>query len=510
MSVEKLSYQDLIPMKFKHQDIIDEFWWKTASLMTQVDAWNWDFILPYTAVKTTDFEARNSKKLELEWSQIVRWSASGDEKSLVDALRTKKHVAPKSLNQGLHKRLDLSQPAKMQNRLEALMFDRWIGLDKIAEKLWIDTRGFEEKYDYKKALEDHFRDSEFGYPQPFFFWREEWQLEVKFSDDEIRELEYGNRDDNPIQNIISHSRSDSVIKTAIEWDGLDNYNWVQSTLIQPMNYNNTRWSIVEHPHIEWHYLLNLVSKNPSSEYEYIYQLLLDHKWNVVAQDFDGSASSKIPVSYEDIVKMKQRSRKVWFTPEQYSSQVELLFLNDNSISWEGHAFSKIPTSPVIQAQERAFLPFDFGNAIKPEKYHFNNFWVPKDWLKLRTINLNDGYENIDSSLFNDGIDSVYVLNEHNVNRESGSLGFIPNNMKAIIVPNWITVWGNSLEHNTYRYIVKAWVAIMLDSRYSIEEYWGNLHTWEQIKLSNNERVVWWRKGSGLSRKELFKQLRWED
>jgi len=477
-------------MNFKHQDIIDEFWWKTASLMTQVDAWNGDIVLPYTPVKTIDFESWNSKELDLQWSQIVRWSASWDERWLVDLIKTKLNVSPDVLNAWTIKRIDISKLPERQNYLELLMHHHNIGLERIAKALEIDTQDLDSKYSYQEALREYFRNSEFGYAQPFFICRTEGNLNIEFSEEEIRELEYGDVESNPIQEIIASSKGEGIKKFVKRWDGIQSYDWVQSTLIQPMNYNEVRWSIVEHPHIEWHYLLNLVEKSDSSTYEYIFQFLLNHKWEVIAKDFsDGLEPPSLRASFEDIVKMKQRSRKVWFIPEQYSSQVELLFLNDNSISWEGHDFSQIPTSPVIQAQERAFIPFDFENGVTPENYHFNNFWIPKEGLNLRVINLNDGYDKIDQSLFNDGLDSVYVLSEGNVNRKYGSLGFIPNNMKAVIIPDGASVHGNSLEHKTYQYIVKAWVAIMLDSRYHSHlperdiTNW-NLHTWENIRLTN--------------------------
>jgi len=460
-----------------YQPLIDDIWWKAASLIVQQEAWNEDLIIPPLVIKTQDAE---EWKFETPWDnrkKIVRGSASGDERGLVDSLVTLKNVDANSISSWLQKRVDINSINQSQwNPLALRMYQLWLWLREIADALWIDTsiEAVErilkwtapwydrpqreiDSWDLELLIDEHVQDSEVPYISPFLMTQK--PLWIEFSEEDRRILEYWNVSENPLLKVIHASRHESVVEHAKKWDGLMDYSWVSSVVVQDMVHGDTRGSIVEHPNMEWHHLINLIREKNG---RFISQFLVNHKWEIVSKE-ECLYPPEVPVTVEEILKMKVRSREAWFIDETHSSQVEFWF------QWETLKFF----------QERSFLPFDFNSNISPDNYDFNRFWNPEKHWKLRIVNLADS--DLDETIFTDGIPSVYIPTQGMIGRGFLLPGFFPNNMKAMLIwwvlmgwPNDINPWlesntsgANSIEHNTYRYILKAWSALMDKSDYRI-------------------------------------------
>ncbi len=489
------------PSCSSHQELIDDIWWKAASLVLQEKAWNEDLLMSLRLIRADEIESWN---FEDSWddkkSKILRGSASWDERWLVDAIHTKKGVKSSDLQLWIHKKVDTSQMNHEQwNPLAYTMYQNLLWLPEIARKLGIDVSHNSARKLYKKRqlwyyndtwevsssmmqllIEEHIKDSDVPYVSPFFM--SQAPLWIEFTEDDIHMLEYGESSNNPLFKILSHSRSSSVLEYAKRWDGLSNYSWLASAIIQDIANGkvrdsdeatrNTRGSVIEHPNLEWHYLVNIIREENG---RFISQFLVDKTWKIVGSEKPWLTleTDEVARVVDAIIKMKQRTREVWFIDESYSTQAEFWFQ-----SWDVKFF-----------QERRFLPFDYSWKQNTDNYSFNRFWNPEKLWELRVINLAD--IEMDSDLINDWIPSVYIPNFDMINR--GSLpNFYPNNMSAIFIWNRLkhwrndihpwelsaVAWWNSLEHNTYRYALRAWAVVMDKSNDAIP----NMKTWELIQL----------------------------
>lgn len=460
-----------------HQALINDIWWKAASLVVQRESWNEDLIIDPLVIKVQDTESWDFEAPSDNNKKIVRGSASGDERGLVDSLVTLKNVDARSISSGLQRRINIDEiDQSVWNPLALRMYQSWLWLQEIADALWIDSsveaieeilqrtapwynrpEGKINSWDLKLLIDEHVRDSEVPYISPFLMMQA--PLWIEFGDEDRRILEYGSLEENPLLRVINASRRDWVIEHAKRWDGLEDYTWVSSVVVQDMVHGNTRGSIIEHPNLEWHHLINLIREKDG---RFISQFLVNHKGEVVSKE-ESLFAPEVPVTVEEILHMKVRSRKAWFIDEAYSSQVEFGF------QWDSLKFF----------QERRFLPFDFRSDMGAEGYSFNRFGNPEQHGELRVVNLAD--PDLDPTIFTDWVPSVYIPTQGMIGRRVLFPGFFPNNMKAILIwgqliggPHDLNPWhqsntagANSIEHNTYRYILKAWSALMDKSDYRI-------------------------------------------
>lgn len=369
-----------------HQANIEKYGGKASSLLAQYDR-NPDLIFPFTLVEVDRWEAGEKPNFNFQARQIVRGSAIGDEKGLVDVIQTLKESSP-------------------------------------------------------------------------------GQLDIK------------------INAIIEQSRSEGV-KSYANWEGLMDYRGVSSLIVQPLNINQKRGSVVEHPNIEGHYLVNVVyNGSHTGRNGSINQYLVDENGKIISQLTFHTVEDEGLI--RDIVLMKKKSREAGFISEDMSSQVEFGLTQRGSFRYtpETYDYSTSLKTPVVFYQEREFLPFDFDTSINPDNYIFNQFGRVGPNTKLRVIKLGslnpvDGLE----ELCVDGVPSAYIFSDSCVSRPL-PLHFQPNNMSAVIIPaDFMTIGGKSLEHNMYRWVQKARLFLGTQNR----EY-STVQTGDIITISEDGKV----------------------
>lgn len=437
-----------------HQTNIIMYGGKAASLLAQYHAGNGGILLPFSIIRTNEWEAGQRYNFSYEHRQIVRGSTIGDHKGMVDVIPTLQYQSNVDLN---------GTPDRMTTITDE-QIGRWrqgeISMSRMAQ-LNDDNQ---EVYETNLAL---VRRNLEKYPRAGEYVAEKGKPSC-------------------IDDIIAQSRKPEVVLFANR-EGLANYQGVESVLIQPQNreqgYNLKRYrrgSVVEHPNIEGHYLINVYLKVESGNI-YIDQALVNAKGNIIAAESMGD-NSITPEIAKIIIQTKQRSRKAGFTPEERASQMEFLFL-DPSQDYEQnkYQFPANPANPILFAQERWFLPFAFDKRINPKRYLFNHFGkIPEEGLELRVVRVGDisGPDGWNRTILDDGTPSVYVMSSL-IRAESGvSLGFQPGNMVGFVVPRmdgeWIlTSQGNSLEHNTYRFAQQAQFSALclpVDGRNNYQHY----------------------------------------
>lgn len=303
-----------------HQQTIDRYGGKAASLLAQYNTGNVDFLFPFSIVEASEFERGNIPVFQFRNPQIVRGSARGDERGLVDVIRTYRHVPAANLNG----QVDLREA------------DRW-------------TR---EYINSNRVAGE--------------------------SDEDVVERLLRKNFVHPIDKIIFNSRSDEVLAYA-KWDGLENFSGASSVIIQPENNNRGSGSVVEHPNIRDHYLISYESHEHG--WSGFSQYLADADGNVVVWPTITDHSERY---IKSIVQMKKRSRQAGFVPQSHSSQVEFGFLSrSQDLESQLYDFKASPSNDAIFYQERAFLPFDFSLGLRPDSYRFNRFGrLPEQPLRV--------------------------------------------------------------------------------------------------------------------------------
>lgn len=436
------------------EELVQKYGGKAASLVMQYEAGNTDMLFPFTLVDAKDFET-NKPSFNFKNKQIARGSAAGDEKGLVDVISTEQNLNSEHLNDLWEYDYALFSPEL--HEVEDIRKGKNPYFDELKEQYDDLLKGKMTMGDYFKLIEE---------------------LGRKKAED------FGlTHNPSVIGDIIEQSKEQEVIDYA-RWEGLQDYDGVKFVIVQPQNqhrdeianyYVYKRGSIVEHPNIKDHYLINFVQiSNRIGEKDTdtcIFQVLADEQGRVIVSKGMDMGNDTI----KQIVDMKKRSREAGFIPSEYSSQVEFGFLGDQDLESEKYMFSTSPTNPVIFYQERRFLPFDFDEGIRPDNYKFNQFGrLPENGIELRVVKLG---EIADESVITDGVPSVYVFDDRSIH-QGLPLGFQPNNMHAMMVPGGIvTEAGNSLEHKTYRWVQKAKIS---DLTYA--EKYNNYTDGEIIKI----------------------------
>jgi len=93
----------------KYQWLIDDIWGKAESIVVQQEAWNEDLVIPPQVIKVDDIESGNFEVPSDDRNKkIVRGSASGDERWLVDMIQTLKNISPWDISAWIHKKKDIS------------------------------------------------------------------------------------------------------------------------------------------------------------------------------------------------------------------------------------------------------------------------------------------------------------------------------------------------------------------------------------------------------------------
>lgn len=290
-----------------------------------------------------------------------------------------------------------------------------------------------------------------------------------------------------IDEIIGESHTEPIKKYA-NYDGVKDYQGVTSLVVQPMN-PNIRGSVVEHPNIENHYLINTVRYTNLDRENVIEQYLTDSKGNIV-KTTELTVDSKTIDLIKEIIKLKQRTREVKFIPDIYSSQLEFgVNQNLDVADFDKYEYVTNPTGLVLAYQERLFLPFDFSEKTSPETYRFNKFGViPKEGLDLRVVKFegDTSISNMDEiiGLMQDGKPSLYLFNLGAITMGKLHLDFQPNNMVGFGLSSMIiTPGGNSLEHNAFRWVQKAQISLLGEGAHKYPNF-DHLKTGDIFKLTN--------------------------
>src|SRR3989344_1316908 len=399
-----------------HSPLVAAYGGKAASLIAQYRAGNSDILFPFTVLEVKDIEQGKRPSFSFTQRQIVRGSAPGDEKGLVDVIRTYQNVSPLNLNGWI----DFSDAANWSHN-------------------YINTRKEAEGIQDKTTMES-----------------KKFLLEKDFVD--------------PLLSLIWQSRSPGVRQYA-EWEGLKEYNGAASILIQPQNREILRGSMIEHPNMKGHHLINLVTKSFTDDRLcFLDQVLADKGGTIITASYASNRLSIDPDHVKDLVAMKRRIREAGFVPATHASQVEFGPRHPSQDVESGkYQFPALPTSPFIMYQERFGPAFDTDPHMNPENYSFNQFGkIPRGGLEVRVLKTGELME--DPSVITDGVPSAYVFNTDAIN---GHMHFFPNNLTAFIVTPDVTKSGNSLEHHTYRWIQEAQLSLLfqrVNGRYLYDDF----------------------------------------
>ena len=413
-----------------NQSNISKFGGKAASLIAQYDAGNIDFLFPFILIE----REKKRPNFAFKGLQIVRGSAIGDEKGLVDKIKTIHNVSANELSG----KIDIEKPKRewRDNYLNTMM----------------SVHGIRQINDY--------------------------MTQNIYSDDEIRRLliAMGQANKSPIDEIIMASQKEDLIKYAA-WEGSLEYDGVKSVIISPQNKLERRGTIIEHPNMKGYYVINVVNQvvKDTSFYGkdriYMDQILADSFGNIVQ---GRSNTMKIDTTLDEvkaIVRMKQKSKEVGFLSHDISTQVEFGFL-DKSQKLEGNLYehNTSPKNSIIFYQERAFRPFEYDERFNPNEYRFNIFGkIPEKGLKLRIVK---AHYKMDKDLLSDGVPSLYMPeavlgavgeSHYEVSMQfMNSLEFMPNNLEVFFMP-FNTLNGDSLEHQNFNWASKAKYSLLKKS-----------------------------------------------
>ncbi len=438
-----------------HQADSEMYGGKAASLIAQYEAGNTDFLFPFTLIDPD----KEKPTFDFEGLQIVRGSAAGDEKGLVDVIKTIQNVSSKDLNC----EIDIDLPRR----------ENW-------------------RSNYINSMMDFHKIRSVRNSMSY----------ITYTDDEMRRLliALGKGTLSPIDEIIKDSKRDEVVSFA-KWEGNIDYNGVKSVIISPQNIDERRGQIIEHPNMEGHYIINVVNavvKDTSDmrrDRIYMDEILADSSGNIVKFGINSVGEKTSPKEVKAIVEMKRRAKEVGFISGSKSSQVEFGFFNKaQKLESKKYQYAAKPKSPIIFYQEREFRPFDFDDQFNPQKYVFNRFGrIPQEGLELRVVVVE---ESMDRSLLNDGVPSIYTPGaSKGIVGESyldvglalmADLNFRPENMHAYLVP-MNTKNGSSLEHGNFRWASKAPISL-LKLRIGDRSYSDDYRTGEMIMLTPDLRI----------------------
>ena len=164
------------------------------------------------------------------------------------------------------------------------------------------------------------------------------------------------------------------------WYGIENFEGIDSFLVQPFVPYHIRGSIVEHPNLSKGvedpvYLINFVYKSQVSSYGLVEEFITDSNGEVLRRSgFNQKVEMEERSKIKKVIDLKKRVRELGFIDSNYSSQMEFIFPKDGK--FEGVKTPFYRENP-YSTQERAFLKFEFKPDLSSQTYHFNQFGIPK-------------------------------------------------------------------------------------------------------------------------------------
>jgi hypothetical protein len=455
---------------WKHQQLIDQFGGKTASLLVQEKAHTVD-VLPFSIYTV----GQEIPLFDLASPPIVRPSGIGDHNGLVDMLDTQPFCTPYDLN---------GKPDEGLLRQD-------IGLDEYRALL---TRGVN--------LDSLCWESGFSGPRVFDM-------------------------------ILERSKRPEVLEYA-RWEGHDDFDGVKSFIVQWQNNSQLRGSVVDHPNFKGYYVVNFVSGTFQNlnlgNRNCILQYLVDCNGKIVTK-IDLNACWNNTYSEENcesllpqVVRLHQMAREAGFVPSQFSSHVEFCVLSDSTdIDYDSYTFASPVGGPLIFSQERAFMPFDPCDYVDvSDGLHFYGN-IPEEPLELRVVKVgpHDGF----MEFISDDIPSLYVFHgdalklpfgldlgeewvydpvsgKYNMVDGGGwhhssdhshfvlPMGFRPDNMAGFYIP-WDNGCANaeSLEHNTFRWVQKAGLSILNVSRLDLPRNYDLCTSGEYVTIKRTNNTI---------------------
>ena len=246
------------------------------------------------------------------------------------------------------------------------------------------------------------------------------------------------------------------------WYGIENFEGIDSFLVQPFVPYHIRGSIVEHPNLSKGvedpvYLINFVYKSQRSPYGLVEEFITDSNGEVLRRSgFNQEVESDEKNKIREVIELKRGVRELGFIDSNYSSQMEFIFPKDGK--FEGVKTPFYRENP-YSTQERAFLKFEFKPDLSSQTYHFNQFGIPKsEEYKIVRLSeqVGDYFDPFNSELnFLPDIEKLLDTDEKTIFILSHPYAFNPicrfhpKNLSGVINP--ISGGGsNSLEHGSYR------------------------------------------------------------
>lgn len=252
-----------------------------------------------------------------------------------------------------------------------------------------------------------------------------------------------------IESIRENAQSEAVFSYN-KYEGQD-YDGKVAVMIQPMNHSLKRGSLVEHPHKRETYLIDLVDES--------YEIPTIERVVVNGDLIDVSRIMHPPTdeTVMKIVELYRRVRDSGFIPEDKSFQMEY-----------GLNYCYNDKDEVIFYQARPFKKFEKAlfRLDKPVREYDCFGITPEEGLVLDVVRTENG-EGVNE------MEQPFAMIVGNMSCQFSPL-IQPRNLVAFL-PIGSRV--NSLEHDTYRWLMKAKVSLL-----SVYREYGGIRTGDKLKI----------------------------
>lgn len=265
-----------------------------------------------------------------------------------------------------------------------------------------------EVVDWEVQIPDKFKnfqipEDENLYYNPVFLrwsgiWDEKWQVWVLKSE----ATRNGYSVEEVIEDIVNEWKDEKTLSYIRNFDRNADYTWISSISASEQLWLwlwTIQWSIIEHPNIRWHYVINFLW--------WKLEVLVDWEWvikkencttSIYRWDLIDIVKQKLYKNLIDIVKMKKDTDNSWFINWK-TSQTEFTIVTDQmknfvngdieeiSLVWGAklkkrdldYEYAWKLESNVVFLQQREFRNYS-EEELELNNYKFNCFWIYPEWL----------------------------------------------------------------------------------------------------------------------------------